>query len=176
MSDVPLGALLSGGVDSSAVVAFMARNSHIPVQTFSIGFEVASHDEREYAREVAEFCETDHHELLVKPEDVDEVLPKLARQYDEPFADASMLPTYYVTKMARGKCDPLRWAATGGDEVFAGYDRYRKLQYWSRYVDRVPLPLRHMTLGALDSYHAAGDARQTSAAIILAHPSRSGIR
>ncbi|HLA45697.1 MAG TPA: asparagine synthase (glutamine-hydrolyzing) [Aggregatilineales bacterium] len=149
MSDVPLGALLSGGVDSSAVVAMMARNSSIPVRTFSIGFEVASHDEREYAREVAQFCGTEHHELIVTPEAIDEVLPKLAHQYDEPFADASMLPTYYVCKMARQHVT-VALGGDGGDEVFAGYDRYRKLLYWSRYVDKIPLRLRQMTLGVID--------------------------
>lgn len=148
VSDVPLGALLSGGVDSSAVVAMMSKHSS-QVNTFSIGFEVATHDERPFAREVAEFCGTTHHELLVTPEAVDEVLPKLARQYDEPFADASMLPTYYVSKLARQHVT-VALGGDGGDEVFAGYDRYRKLLYWSRYADAIALPLRKATLGTLD--------------------------
>jgi asparagine synthase (glutamine-hydrolysing) len=155
MSDVPLGALLSGGVDSSTVVTMMARNSSLPVQTFSIGFDVASHDERQYAREVAEFCGTEHHELLVTPEDIDEVLPKLAHQYDEPFADASMLPTYYVCKLARQHVT-VALGGDGGDEVFAGYDRYRKLLYWSRYADQIPLGIRRATLGTLDKLTPLG--------------------
>jgi asparagine synthase (glutamine-hydrolysing) len=148
VSDVPLGALLSGGVDSSAVVAMMSKHSS-QVNTFSIGFEVVTHDERPFAREVAEFCGTTHHELLVTPEAVEEVLPKLARQYDEPFADASMLPTYYVSKLARQHVT-VALGGDGGDEVFAGYDRYRKLLFWSRYADAVPLRLRQGILGGLD--------------------------
>jgi asparagine synthase (glutamine-hydrolysing) len=137
------------------VVAMMARNSSIPVQTFSIGFDVASHDEREFAREVADFCGTQHHELLVTPEDIHEVMPKLARQYDEPFADASMLPTYYVTKMARQHVT-VALGGDGGDEVFAGYDRYRKLLKWSRYVDQIPQSIRRATLGTLDKLTPQG--------------------
>ena len=125
IADVPLGALLSGGVDSSAVVAMMARHASGPVKTFSIGFSTASYDERPYARQVAEFCGTDHEELLVEPEHIRDVLPRLAAQYDEPFADVSALPTYYVCKMARQHVT-VALAGDGGDEGFAGYERYAK--------------------------------------------------
>ena len=125
IADVPLGALLSGGVDSSAVVAMMARHASGPVKTFSIGFSTASYDERPYARQVAAFCGTDHEELMVEPENVRDILPRLATQYDEPFADVSALPTYYVCKMARRHVT-VALAGDGGDEAFAGYERYAK--------------------------------------------------
>lgn len=138
ISDVPLGALLSGGVDSSAVVAMMRRHATGAVKTFSIGFSQASYDERPYARAVAEFCQTDHHELLVKPEHIHEMLPKLAYQNDEPFADISSLPTYYVCKMAREHVT-VALAGDGGDESFAGYDRYAKFLRLHKQFDPMPL-------------------------------------
>ncbi len=123
VSDVPLGALLSGGVDSGAVVAMMAQAG--PVKTFTIGFAGAS-DERAAAREIAQRYATDHTELIVQPEDIREVLPRLAWQYDEPFADSSALPTYYVCKLARAHVT-VALGGDGGDEAFAGYHRYAKL-------------------------------------------------
>lgn len=125
ISDVPLGALLSGGVDSSAVVAMMAQHASGAVKTFTIGFQRGEYDERPFARQIAEMCSTDHHEWVVEPEHIHDVLPKLARQYDEPFADPSALPTYYVCKMARQHVT-VALAGDGGDEGFAGYDRYAK--------------------------------------------------
>ena len=122
ISDVPLGALLSGGVDSSIVVALMARASSGPVKTFSIGFENEKFNESHYARLVAErFC-TEHHELTVKPE-LEETLDHLSRMMEEPFGDSSMLPTYYVCRMARQHVT-VAVSGDGGDELFAGYDRY----------------------------------------------------
>jgi asparagine synthase (glutamine-hydrolysing) len=148
ISDVPLGALLSGGVDSSAVVAMMARHASGAVKTFSIGFSTAAYDERPFAREVAEFCGTDHQELMVEPENIREVLPRLAYQYDEPFADSSALPTYYVCKMARQKVT-VALAGDGGDEGFAGYDRYSKFLRLSNQVDRIPRFIRQPVMGSL---------------------------
>lgn len=148
IADVPLGALLSGGVDSSAVVAMMSRNATGAVKTFSIGFSPASYDERSFAQEVAQFCGTDHQELLVEPENIRDVLPKLAWQYDEPLADVSALPTYYVTKMARQHVT-VALAGDGGDEAFAGYSRYAKFLRLTEQFHRTPLKLRQATFGTL---------------------------
>ncbi|MBP1777355.1 MAG: hypothetical protein H6Q86_3365 [candidate division NC10 bacterium] len=122
VSDVPLGAFLSGGVDSSAVVALMSRAGVGRVKTFSIGFEAREYDELRYARAVAARFGTDHHEFVVRP-DAAAILPKLAWQYDEPFGDSSAVPTYYVAQMTRRH---VTVALTGdaGDENFGGYDRY----------------------------------------------------
>ncbi len=121
-SDVPLGAFLSGGVDSSAVVAAMAKQSAAPVKTFSIGFDVAEYDETRYAREVAELFGTDHHELHVEPQAM-EVLPRLVWHYGEPFADHSAIPSFYLAELTR-KHVTVALNGDGGDESFAGYGRY----------------------------------------------------
>ena len=122
ISDVPLGALLSGGVDSSIVVALMARASSAAVKTFSIGFENEDYSELQYARIVAKRFGTDHHEMVVKP-NLWETLQKLTGMMEEPFGDSSMIPTYHVSMMAR-KHVTVALAGDGGDELFAGYDRY----------------------------------------------------
>ena len=122
ISDVPLGALLSGGVDSSIIVALMARESTKPVQTFSIGFREEKFNEAEYARQVAERFGTDHHELVLDP-DLEDTLTYLSGMLEEPFGDSSMLPTYYVCRMARQQVT-VALSGDGGDELFAGYDRY----------------------------------------------------
>lgn len=122
ISDVPLGALLSGGVDSSIVVALMARVSSQPVKTFSIGFKAEKFNEAEYARLVADKFSTDHHELILDP-NLEETLMFLSGMLEEPFGDSSMLPTYYVSRMARQHVT-VALSGDGGDELFAGYDRY----------------------------------------------------
>ena len=122
ISDVPLGAFLSGGIDSSAVVAMMSHASSKPVKTFSIGFEEPEYDELHYARLVAERFGTEHHELVVRP-DAAAVLPKLAWHYDEPFGDSSAVPTYYVAQMTR-RYVTVALNGDAGDENFGGYDRY----------------------------------------------------
>jgi asparagine synthase (glutamine-hydrolysing) len=122
IADVPLGAFLSGGVDSSAVVAMMALQSDKPVKTFSIGFPNQDYDETRYARQVAERYGTDHEELILEPKAAD-ILPRLIWHYNEPFADPSMIPTYYVSELARQHVT-VALNGDGGDEAFIGYGRY----------------------------------------------------
>jgi asparagine synthase (glutamine-hydrolysing) len=122
ISDVPLGAFLSGGIDSSAVVAMMSRVSSVPVKTFSIGFEEPDYDELRYARLVAERFGTEHHESVVRP-DAAAVLPKLTWHFDEPFGDSSAVPTYYVAQMTR-RYVTVALNGDAGDENFGGYGRY----------------------------------------------------
>ena len=125
LSDVPLGAFLSGGIDSSSVVAMMAKNSTQPIKTFSIGFEDPRYSELKLARELAKKYNCDHYEQIVKPESIG-LLPKLVKAYDEPFADSSAIPTYYVSKHAREKVT-VALSGDGGDELFAGYSIYSVL-------------------------------------------------
>jgi asparagine synthase (glutamine-hydrolysing) len=135
ISDVPLGAFLSGGIDSSAVVATMARVGSGTVKTFSIGFSAKEYDETRYARMVAERYATDHHELVVEPDAV-AVLPRLVWHYGEPFADPSAVPTYYVSELARREVT-VALNGDGGDECFLGYSRYKAMRYLSHF-DRMP--------------------------------------
>lgn len=138
VADVPLGALLSGGIDSSVVVAAMAQESSGPVRTFSVGFSERLYDERDYARLVAERFGTVHEELLVEP-DATALLPRLADAFDEPFGDTSALPTFLVCEHAR-RFVTVALAGDGGDEVFGGYERYRAHALAAR-LGRVPRPL-----------------------------------
>jgi asparagine synthase (glutamine-hydrolysing) len=138
-SDVPLGAFLSGGVDSSAVVAAMAMQSAQPVKTFSIGFDVASYDETAFAREVAELYSTDHRELRMHPEAM-EVLPRLVWHYGEPFADHSAIPSFYLAELTRRHVT-VALNGDGGDESFGGYRRYVGASVAARLADW-PQPTR----------------------------------
>lgn len=145
ISDVPIGAFLSGGVDSSAVVALMAGLVNGPVRTFSIGFEESDHDERAYARLVAQRYGTEHREFVVRP-DALAILPRLVWHYGEPYADSSALPTYYLAELTRRHVT-VALNGDGGDETFAGYDRYRAQLLAGRF-DRLPRPAL-AALGAL---------------------------
>jgi len=139
IADVPLGAFLSGGIDSSLVVASMARQSREPVKTFSIGFEEAAYNELEYAGAVAKMYRTDHHEILVRPDSA-ELLTKLVRHYDEPFADSSAIPTYIVSEFA-ARHVKVALSGDGGDELFAGYTTLNRIEDSARF-DAAPQWLR----------------------------------
>jgi len=139
MSEVPLGAFLSGGIDSSAVVALMSQESTERVKTFSIGFDEQDFSELHHARRVAEHVGADHHEFIVRPDAI-EVLPTLVEHYGEPYADSSAVPTYYVAKETR-KHVTVALNGDGGDESFAGYERYMAMNFTEKYR-RVPSFLR----------------------------------
>jgi asparagine synthase (glutamine-hydrolysing) len=143
MSDVPLGAFLSGGIDSSAVVALMSELSSEPVKTFSIAFEEEEFNEVNHARRVAQRFATDHQEFVVRPNAI-EVLPTLVRHYGEPYADSSAIPTYYLAKMTRQQVT-VALNGDGGDECFAGYERYAAMRLAQRY-HRIPQVVRHRVL------------------------------
>ncbi len=139
VADVPLGAFLSGGIDSSLVVASMALQSSEPVKTFSIGFEEAEYNELEFASLVAKRYGTEHHQIIVRPDSVD-LATRLACDFDEPFADSSAIPTFIVSEFARRHVK-VALSGDGGDELFAGYDSFRaieKLRWW----DSVPRVMR----------------------------------
>jgi asparagine synthase (glutamine-hydrolysing) len=143
VSDVPIGAFLSGGVDSSAVVAFMAAHSDRPVKTYAIGFAGGEaetyYNELPYARQIAKRFQTDHHEILVRP-DVVSLLPRLLWHMDEPIADTAFITTYLVSEFARHDVKVIL-SGVGGDELFGGYRRYLGNHYQARF-DRLPSALR----------------------------------
>ncbi len=143
MSEVPLGAFLSGGIDSSAVVALMSQESSEPVKTFSIGFDEQDFSEIHHARRIAQHVGADHHEFIVRP-DALEVLPTLVEHYGEPYADSSAVPTYYVAKETR-KHVTVALNGDGGDESFAGYKRYLAMGLSEKYR-RVPSFLRESVI------------------------------
>ena len=155
MSEVPLGAFLSGGVDSSSVVAMMQKTIGSPVVTSSIGFEEKEFNELPYARSVSSYFGTDHHEQMVRPDAV-AVLQKLVWHYDEPFADSSAVPTYYVSKVARQHVT-VALSGDGGDENFAGYRRYYFDQRENYIRNWLPAGVRQPVFGALASLYPKAD-------------------
>ncbi|HEX3248835.1 MAG TPA: asparagine synthase (glutamine-hydrolyzing) [Pyrinomonadaceae bacterium] len=149
ISDVPLGAFLSGGIDSSSVVALMARHTAQPVKTFSIGFHEDSYNELKYARLTAEKFGTDHHEFFVTP-DICSIVDELVWHFDEPFADSSAIPTYMVSKLARDHVTVVL-SGDGGDELFAGYTRY-VVDSKRRSFDHLPKVLREGLMRPLSQH------------------------
>ncbi|MEM6971950.1 MAG: asparagine synthase (glutamine-hydrolyzing) [Pseudomonadota bacterium] len=154
LSDVPLGAFLSGGIDSSVITALMQRGRTAPVKTFAIGFHSARYDEATHAKAVAAHLGTDHTELYVGESELLDVVPELPQIFAEPFADPSQIPTYLVAKLAREQVT-VALSGDGGDELFGGYDRYRKGARLAAAMARLPLVLRQLGATAIDAMPAA---------------------
>jgi asparagine synthase (glutamine-hydrolysing) len=148
VADVPLGAFLSGGVDSSTIVSFMQSQSSLRVRTFTVGFKEEAYDEAAHARTVARHIGTEHTEIVVTSEEARALIPRMAEIYDEPFADPSQIPTYFVSRLARNGVT-VSLSGDGGDELFGGYSRYFIGRALLRASGVMPPPLRRALAGAL---------------------------
>lgn len=172
IADVPVGAFLSGGIDSSLIVAMMQRRSKEPVKTFTASFGEAEFNEAAYAREVAERLGTDHHEVEITPEIALSVIPRLQDIYDEPFADPSQIPFFHITKFAREHVT-VCLSGDGGDESFAGYGRYLMTEKIARQVGRMPKVMRRTLAGVMTAIPPVG---LDSALGLLPMPKSFGLR
>jgi asparagine synthase (glutamine-hydrolysing) len=157
LSEVPLGAFLSGGIDSSYVVSHMAELSSSPVSTFSIGFDDERFDERSHARTIAGLLGTEHHEEVIRPQDLIDVLPELVRHYGEPYADSSAVPTFYLARLARSQIT-VALCGDGGDESFGGYDRHFAARIAAA-IDHVPQSVREPVLRSAAGMISDGEAK-----------------
>lgn len=158
LADVPLGAFLSGGIDSSLIVSMMQKQSAQPVKTFSIGFDVPGFNEAEHAKAVARHLGTDHTELYVTPDDALEVIPRLPTLYDEPFADSSQIPTFLVSQLARQQVT-VALSGDGGDELFFGYTRYLQMEKLVATLNKMPAGLRQLGAAGLQRMSPASFGR-----------------
>jgi asparagine synthase (glutamine-hydrolysing) len=153
-ADVPVGILLSGGVDSSLITAFAAKN-HSNVNTFSIGFQgYGSYDESSHSNLIAKHFATNHTQLTAEPSTID-LIPRLASQFDEPLVDSSMIPTYLVSRLVREHCT-VALGGDGGDELFGGYNHHRQLLWMEKHFGFIPLPLRKVTSSIAENYLPVG--------------------
>lgn len=150
IADVPLGAFLSGGIDSSLVSACLQANSDKPIDTFTIGFHEKGFNEAEHAKKIAQHIGSKHHELYLNAQDILDVVPKLPSLYDEPFADSSQIPMYLVSQLARENVT-VCLSGDGGDELFAGYNRYIQTQKMFGKLKKIPSPIRHILAKGLTS-------------------------
>ena len=141
ISDVPLGAFMSGGIDSSTLVSLMQSQSNRPIKTFTVGFEENEYNEAKYAKKIANYIGTDHTELIVSPKEAMEVIPKLPTIYDEPFSDSSQIPTFLVSKLSKTQIK-VALTGDGGDELFCGYNRYLMAEKFSKIFSLMPLSFR----------------------------------
>ncbi len=149
LADVPIGAFLSGGIDSTTLVALMQKISSVPIQTFTIGYSEDQHDESKFASQIANYLGTQHVQLIVTPNDVIKLIPKLSSCFDEPFGDSSQLPSILISQLARSAVT-VAISGDGGDEVFGGYNRYKWAQQYQSILTRVPYQVRNILAQFLD--------------------------
>ena len=150
VADVPLGAFLSGGIDSTLIVALMQNLSHDPIQTFTIGFDDPKYNEAEFARNISNHLGTNHTELILTENEMKKAIPQMAYFFSEPFGDASMIPTYFVSKLARNKVT-VSLSGDAGDELFCGYDGYWKCESFWKKSSRIPYFFRNQAANIVDN-------------------------